>query len=387
MARPLHLFLCDSPSPDAGGIQNVAHHLALAFARLGVPAGMAGHMDARTEVLLTRAGVKCFPLSRPFRRKWTADLVLAFLLPRLRRRFGREVVLHSLLINNIRVARLLRPLLPWRLVGYLHGNETLRLLRRRPRVLRGNIAACELVVANSRHTLGLAGRLGPFANLALLSPGIPAGRYADPPDPVYRARRGWTDRRVVLMLSRLQRRKGHGTVIRALAGLLPRHPRLLLAVAGTGRMREAIESQAKEAGLAGHLQMLGRIPEEEKPSFLAAGDVYVMPSEESEEGFEVEGFGITFLEAAAAGTLGIGSATGGIPDALEDGASGLLVPPGDHRALAALIDRVFSAPADFEAIRRHARVRALTEYSWENRARSLLRLLDHGPSVPGASVP
>ncbi len=383
MARPLHLFLCDSPSPDAGGIQNMAYHLALALSRQGAAVGMAGKMDARRKAELAGAGVECFPLARPFRRKWTADLALAFLLPRLRRRFGREVVLHSMLINNIRVARALRPLLPWRLVGYLHGNETLRLLRRRPRVLRGNIAACELVVVNSRHTMGLAARLGSFANLALLSPGIPAGRYALAPDSGYRERRGWADRKVVLMLSRLQRRKGHGTVIRALAELLPRHPRLLLAVAGTGGVREAIESQAREAGMAGHLQMLGRIPEEEKPSFLAAGDVYVMPSEASEESFEVEGFGITFLEAAAAGTLGIGSSTGGIPDALEDGASGLLVPPGDHHALAAVLDRVFSSPADFDAIRLHARRRALTGYSWENRARSLLALLARGRRAAG----
>jgi phosphatidyl-myo-inositol dimannoside synthase len=372
---PLHLVLCDRPSPEAGGIQNMAWWIARTLASLGVRTIAAGAMDRGTAEELTRAGVACFPLRKPFRRKWATDPHLAILLLRLRAAYGRDVVLHSLLINNLGVFRLLRPLLGWRAVGYLHGNETLRMRARRPETLRRNILACDLVLANSRYTRGVAETLQPFPGLAVLSPGIPSPSLSPAPDPLYRESRGWAGRKVVLMLSRLQRRKGHATAIRAVARLRARHPEILLAIAGTGGERARIEELVAATGMGDHVRLVGRIPEEEKSSFFAAGDVYCMPSDEARESFEVEGFGITFLEAAAAGTLCVGSAAGGTPDALEDGASGLLTPPGDDRALAEILDRVLSSPREFDSMRAHARRRALDGFVWENRVAILLSRL------------
>ena len=89
-------------------------------------------------------------------------------------RYGKDVVLYSMVINNLRVFRWLSPWLGrWRCVSFLHGNETLRLMAHRPEVLRRNLDACTRVFANSRYTRALTARLGAFPNIEVIEPGIP----------------------------------------------------------------------------------------------------------------------------------------------------------------------------------------------------------------------
>ncbi len=177
------------------------------------------------------------------------------------------------------------------------------------------------------------------------------------------------------MLSRLAERKGHLTALQAISRLRRRRPRLLLAIAGTGRMRAEIEARTRELGLENSVEFLGRIEEHEKPSLYRAADVYCMPSEVNLEKSDVEGFGITFLEAAACGTLAVGSRTGGIPDALDDGRTGLLIPPGDPAALEEALEGILAEPRRYDEMRERARQRAESEYDWPKRVDTMVAVL------------
>lgn len=371
-----HVFLCDDPSPHAGGIQNMAYWISREVAARGYRTAVAGRMDGEAVAAAREAGVVAVPFRKALRSRLTSDLRLLVALLRLRGKYGRDVLLYSMLINNLRMVRRLRPILGWRCVSFLYGNDVLRLSRKRPAVLAANVSACLCVAAISRYTRAVAERVARFPNLVVIPPGIPV-----PPLPAEgrdeaRRRLGWDGRKVVLMLSRLNRRKGHSTVLRAAARLRGRHPGILVAIAGTGGYRERIEALSRELGLGEAVRFLGAVPEEEKGALLAAADLFCMPSDADEGKFEVEGFGIVFLEAAAAGTLCVGSDTGGIPDALEDGRSGILVPAGDAEALAEALDRALSDPAAFDAVRLHARERAVGEFSWPRRTEELLSAVE-----------
>lgn len=141
-----------------------------------------------------------------------------------------------------------------------------------------------------------------------------------------RAALGWGDEPVVFTVSKLILRKGLGVVVRALPRITGRHPDCRYVVAGEGPEREALLAIAEATGVSERLRLMGRVSEELKQRLFAASDVYVMPSYPGEDG-EVEGFGIAFLEANLHGLPAVGTTCGGIPEAVVDGETGILVEP------------------------------------------------------------
>ena len=134
---------------------------------------------------------------------------------------------------------------------------------------------------------------------------------------------------VLLALGGLIPRKGHDVLLLALVELARRGVRPQLWIAGEGAQRELLERRVAE--LEGRARLLGR--REDVPDLLGACDVVVMPSRR-------EGLGVAALEAMAAGRPVVASAVGGLAEAVVDGGSGLLVPPGDPSALALALELV-----------------------------------------------
>jgi len=155
-------------------------------------------------------------------------------------------------------------------------------------------------------------------------------RYELPPDAL-----------LVLGLSRLVPRKGFDVLIRAVARLAPRHPHLVLAIAGSGRDRARLERLA--ARERAPVRFLGRVPEDDLAAVHGMADVFAMVCRSRWFGLEQEGFGIVFLEAAAAGVPQVAGASGGAHEAVIDGVTGSVVrdpqsPAAVARALGALLD-------------------------------------------------
>ena len=137
---------------------------------------------------------------------------------------------------------------------------------------------------------------------------------------------GFTEEdQVLIMVGRLHPGKGHPVLLAAMGLLLNVYPKLKLICLGEGDGETEIRRLCDELGLARHVKLAGYQPS--VPEWLEAADINVLPS-------FYEGLPLTILEAMAAGLPTVASQVGGIPEAIEDGVSGLLVPPGNPKQLA-----------------------------------------------------
>ena len=199
------------------------------------------------------------------------------------------------------------------------------------------------VYAISRGTAALLrDRLGCVANVRLIQLGIDVENVPDvDPRRIEALRRELAggDATLLLTVGRLVRRKGVDLVLEAIASLGGELPRLHYAIAGSGPEREPLRLRAAELGVADRVHFLGSVDEDTKRALYAACDIFVMPNRLL-GGQDFEGFGFVFLEAALAGKPTIGGANGGVPDAVLNGETGVLIDPEVPGALAAAIRRL-----------------------------------------------
>jgi glycosyltransferase involved in cell wall biosynthesis len=160
---------------------------------------------------------------------------------------------------------------------------------------------------------------------------------------------------LVLTPARLDAQKGHRTLFEAIAQL----PDAVFALAGEGPERGALEALAERLGIAGRVRFLGR--RDDVPQLLAACDVFALPS-------LYEGSSLAVLEAMAAGRAIVSSAIGGTEELIEDGRSGLLVPPGDAEALASALRRLLGDPSLRGELAASARARVRRDLTRERMA-------------------
>ena len=173
-------------------------------------------------------------------------------------------------------------------------------------------------------------------------------------------------RRVILSVSRLVERKGQDQVIRALPSVLVKVPQAEYWIVGEGPMRPSLERLAQELGLEEKVQFLGVLNSEQLVPMYNQCDVFAMPSKECQDSGHVEGFGIVFLEANACGKPVIGGRSGGMPEAIEEGKSGLLVDPENSRELADALTRLLTDSTLAAELGAYGRQRVLTQLNWHS---------------------
>lgn len=174
------------------------------------------------------------------------------------------------------------------------------------------------------------------------------------------------DKKIIFSVSRLVERKNFGKVIEILPDLLKEVPNAVYIIGGTGSMRENWEQIAKDNKVEDIVKFVGHIPEEELPKYYTMSDVFVMPSIEIEKNCEIEGFGITFLEANACGTPVIGGRSGGIQDAIIDGETGLLVTPDSKDEIQDSLISILKSPSYAKSLGGSGRKRVEEELNWKN---------------------
>jgi phosphatidylinositol alpha-1,6-mannosyltransferase len=175
--------------------------------------------------------------------------------------------------------------------------------------------------------------------------------------------------RWLVTVARLVPHKGIDTAIRALALLAPRYPDVRYAIVGQGGYRPALEELARRVGVADRVHFLSDVSEPRLPLAYALADVYVGVSRRTER--EVEGFGIALLEAQAAGKPVVGGRSGGIPDAVREGETGLLVDPEDPAEVARAIAVFLEDPGRAAAFGRAGRTAVESHYNWARVVRDL----------------
>jgi hypothetical protein len=152
---------------------------------------------------------------------------------------------------------------------------------------------------------------------------------------------------------RLQDQKGFDVAIEALARLSTRHAHLCLHIAGTGEEEDNLRRLAQQLGIASRVRFLGPLTRDEILNEITAAAVVLVPSR------TIEGFSLVALEAAHLGRPVVATRVGGLPETVDHGLTGFLVPPHDTGALAAAVDRVLADPARTSDMCERARRRAM----------------------------
>jgi glycosyltransferase involved in cell wall biosynthesis len=193
--------------------------------------------------------------------------------------------------------------------------------------------------------------MAPIADTEVIPMPVASDRFAPPGDDA--AREG------LLFVGRLNAQKGIDDLLRAAA--LQRVP-APLTVVGDGLQREAMHALAESLGIASRVRWLPRVTPDDLPRLYAHARGLVVPSRE-------EGLGLVAVEAQLCETPVIAYASGGLVDVVTDGGTGLLVPPGDHRALALAMDRVSDDAELARALGARGRPRALAGFGSASVAR------------------
>lgn len=184
---------------------------------------------------------------------------------------------------------------------------------------------------------------------------------------------------LVASVSRLVPRKGMDVLVEAASALAPSFPSLVVAIAGDGRDRARLEDRARAVGAP--VRFLGRLADDVLPGLYGAADVFVMACRNRWLGLEQEGFGIVFLEAAAAGVPQVAGRSGGAAEAVVHGETGFVVDdPHDPGEVALWLRRLLSDEALRRRMGQAARRRVEESFGYDLLARRLAAAL---AGVPG----
>ena len=252
---------------------------------------------------------------------------------------------------------------------YAHGEEILIGLGSRklrwliPRLY--NRAAA--IIANSRKTKALLEDMGVRPeNIHVIHPGVEATAFRIGHDAALaiRQRHNLGQSPVLLTVGRLQRWKGQDMVIQALPRIVKRFPDVKYVIVGTGEDHAFLQRLAGDVEVQDKVIFAGQVVDGEQAAYYAACDVFIMPNRQI--GPDVEGFGMVFLEAGAAGKPVIGGCSGGTGEAIRDGVTGIRVDGENVEAIAAAVIEILADADKARAMGEQGRQWVESAFTWES---------------------
>ncbi|GAA2766440.1 glycosyltransferase family 4 protein [Streptomyces paradoxus] len=363
------LIVTNDFPPRPGGIQAFLHNMALRLDPQQLVVYASTWKRTREGVEATRA----FDAEQPFTVVRDRTTMLLPTPGATRRAVGllREHGCTSVWFGAAAPLGLMAPALraagAERLVATTHGHEAgwaqLPAARQLLRRIGDSTDTITYLGEYTRSRIASALTPGAAARMAQLPPGVDEKTFhPGSGGEEVRARLGLTDRPVVVCVSRLVRRKGQDTLIRAMPRILAAEPDTVLLIVGCGPYEKDLRRLAHETGVASAVRFTGAVPWSELPAHYGAGDVFAMPCRTRRGGLDVEGLGIVYLEASATGLPVVAGDSGGAPDAVLDGETGWVVRGGSAEEAA---DRITVLLADAELRRRMGeRGREWVEEKW-----------------------
>jgi len=237
-------------------------------------------------------------------------------------------------------------------IFHLHGGSFRQYALERSGVLmrhwiRHTLERSSLVIALSDSWAAFLRGFAPQAQVAVVPNAVPL--------PATGAADGEGEEGRILFLGRLEPAKGTAELLDAVARLAPRFPRLRLVMGGSGDL-EGLRRAAAARGIEERIALPGWLDAAARDAELVRASVFCLPS-------HAEGLPMAVLEAMAAGKAVVASSVGGIPELVQDGVNGLLVPPHDAAALAAALARLLDDDGLRRALGAQARSTVETQYS------------------------
>jgi phosphatidyl-myo-inositol dimannoside synthase len=266
-----------------------------------------------------------------------------------------------------------------------HGNEVMPYPKNakfkikselRKKVLKS--ARC--VICNSRYTEQLVLNIDSNIKTQVLNPGVDYERF-DIDISKQDARKKLNlpeNKKIILSVSRVDQYKGHDTVLYALASLTKSEKnKIHYVIAGKGSYLDNLKKLAKSLNLNDHITWAGFVQDSDLPILYKASDLFILCTREDEQIRGVEGFGMVFLEAQAAGVAVIGTNAGGIPDAIKPEQGGWLIEQDSSVEVTKFLKLLIKDPELFTCQGILGRQRAQTDASWSNYSKQLIKILEN----------
>ncbi len=190
---------------------------------------------------------------------------------------------------------------------------------------------------------------------------------------------------LLLTVARLVPHKGQDIALRAVARLVASHPTIRYAVVGDGPDESRLRALAAQLGIADRVVFAGGMTDAEVADTYATSTVYVGLSRIDKE-IDVEGFGISFVEAAASGVPTIAGDSGGVRSAVRDRETGLVVPPTDVDAVAQAMRMLLDDAGRRQAMGCAGRRAVESHYNWDRVARETLAFVARVTGTPLAGL-
>jgi glycosyltransferase involved in cell wall biosynthesis len=173
---------------------------------------------------------------------------------------------------------------------------------------------------------------------------------------------------IVLFVGRLIDVKGAEYLLHAVPVIITQVPDARIVIAGDGPERQHLEQLARELHVDDHVVFLGSVPSSKMPELLATSDVFVGPAITTDKG-QVEAFGVSFLEAMAAGLPVVTTASGGIKDIVAPDSTAIVIPEKDSLAIATAVNKLLDNPTLRRQMGKAGRARVEAHFTWENVAK------------------
>jgi phosphatidylinositol alpha-1,6-mannosyltransferase len=218
--------------------------------------------------------------------------------------------------------------------------------------------------------------VGEQVSMVQIAPGIDFEHFSPgSKDPSLIQKFGLENKKVILVVGRLVRRKGQDTLIKAMPEILASIPEAHLLIVGVGGYEKRLRRLTRNGKLESNVSFVGKVSYDQLPLYFRLADLFAMPARSRLAGLEVEGLGIVYLEAGATGKAVIAGASGGAPDAVKENETGYVVNGNKPDQLTEKIIYLLYHPEIAEQMGEAGRQWAISYWRWELWAERFSQLL------------
>lgn len=239
---------------------------------------------------------------------------------------------------------------------------------------------CDTITYVSEYTKGrIQKALGPHPQMVQLPSGVDTQRFTPSAAiaPTIRQRHQIPDDApLIACISRLVPRKGQDTLIAVMPEVLKVHPTAKLLIVGGGPYARHLHHLAERKNITDSVIFTGLVPYEELPPYYAAADIFAMPCRTRGKGLDVEGLGIVFLEASASGVPVIVGDSGGAPETVQDGITGVVTAGHDPATVKDALIGLLDDPQAATIMGQRGRKWVCDEWRWSVLGQQLTQILN-----------
>ncbi len=362
------LFITNDFGPRAGGIETFVH-------------GLIERLPKGSVIVYTSAQANAQKFDSEWLRNYGVEVIRdrsKILLPT-----PRVIKICQKLINSRKLtkvafgaaaplgmmARAMRHAGAQKIVALTHGHEVwwakVPPFTFAIRYMSKNIDAIAYLGNYTRGEISKALSQDDVSKLVQIAPGIDVDHFIPMDSSNLRDELGLTDKSVIISVGRLVHRKGQDKLIAALPAIKSAVPNVHLVLVGVGPHQDYLEKLARKLKVSDCVTFIGRINYAELPKYICVGDIFAMPSRSRFFGLEVEGLGIVYLEASACGLPVVGGKSGGAPDAVLVGETGVVVDGTNSSEIAEACIELLNNPELSALMGANGRAWIIENWRWE----------------------